>query len=175
MTGLLPPTSSFPCATTEDAALDSYQNVIFSIARFRELMGAYPSRITVLGHAFKRRRFEQLHRLALRWPKTRFAYEGLPLRNDVDEREATAGEVPPSPLLNVVLCVLYLIPPHQLANAYTPYTGDLYGCHVPLVQKRVGRNFHIRTHGYHVGAPELRELLEWCPKDGKQIFPGTLP
>jgi hypothetical protein len=33
----------------------------------------------------------------------------------------------------------------------------------------------MRTHGYHVGAPELRELLEWCPKDGKQIFPGALP
>jgi len=76
----------------------------FSIARFRELRGAYPSRITVVGHAFKHRRFEQLHRLALRWPKTRFAYEGLPLRNDVDEREAAAGE---------------------LANAYTPYTRDL--------------------------------------------------
>jgi hypothetical protein len=63
----------------------------------------------------------------------------------------------------------------QLVNAFSPFSGDLYGCHVPLAQKRAGRNFHMRSHGYHVGAPELRELLEWCPKDGKQIFPGTLP
>jgi hypothetical protein len=63
----------------------------------------------------------------------------------------------------------------QLANAFSPYSKDLYGCHAPLSQKRAGRNFHMRTHGYHVGAPELRELLEWCPKDGIQIFPGILP
>ncbi len=74
---------------TEDAALDSYQNVLFSLARFRELTGANPAHITVVGHAFKRRRFEQLHRLALRWPRTRFAYEGVPLGNEADEREGT--------------------------------------------------------------------------------------
>ncbi|KAI0288615.1 hypothetical protein BC826DRAFT_1036601 [Russula brevipes] len=33
----------------------------------------------------------------------------------------------------------------------------------------------MRTHCGHVGGPEMRELLEWCPMDGKQIFPGTLP
>jgi hypothetical protein len=112
-TGLLPPASSFPRATTEDAALDSYQNVLFSIARFRELTGAYPSRITVVGHAFKRRRFEQLHRLALRWPKNHFAYEGLPLQNEADEREAATGEVPHAPFVNLVLC---LINPHNTAS-----------------------------------------------------------
>jgi hypothetical protein len=62
-----------------------------------------------------------------------------------------------------------------LSNAYTPFSGDLYGCHAPLVKKRAERNFHMRTHGYHVGAPEMGELLEWCPKDGKEIFGGTLP
>lgn len=153
-TGLLPSADTFTRVTIEDAALDSFQNVLFSIARFRELTGVYPTRITVVGHDFKRRRFEGLHRLALRWPKPRFTYEGVPLGSEADEREAAAGE---------------------LANAFSPYSKDLYGCHAPLSQKRAGRNFHMRTHGYHVGAPELCELLEWCPKDGIQIFPGTLP
>ncbi|KAF8256908.1 hypothetical protein EI94DRAFT_1671780 [Lactarius quietus] len=153
-TGLLPSADTFTRATTEDAALDSFQNVLFSIARFRELTGAYPSRITIVGHNFKRRRFEQLHRRALHWPKLHFTYEGVPLRTEADEREAASGE---------------------LVNAFNPYSTDLYGCHAPLVQKRVGRNFHVRTHGYHVGAPEMRELLEWCPKDGTWIFPGALP
>jgi len=83
----------FTRAMTEDAALDSFQNVLFSIARFRELTGAYPARITVVGHNFKRRRFEQLHRRALRWPKVHFTYEGIPLASEADEKEATSGEV----------------------------------------------------------------------------------
>ena len=92
-TGLLPSEDMFTRVTIEDAALDSFQNVLFSIARFRELTGAYPIRITVVGHDFKRRRFEGLHRLALRWPKLRFTYEGVPLGSEADEREAAAGEV----------------------------------------------------------------------------------
>lgn len=163
--------------TIEDAALDSFQNVLFSIARFRELTGAYPVRITVVGHNFKRRRFEDLHRLAIRWPKLRFTYEGVPLGSEADEREAAAGEVRFFMGLKFsgrIPCLIFSFV-CQLANAYSPYSGDLYGCHTPLAQKRAGRNFHMRTHGYHVGAPEMRELFEWCPKDGKQIFPGTLP
>ena len=92
-TGLLPSADLFTRVTIEDAALDSFQNVLFSIARFRELTGAYPTRITVVGHNFKRRRFEDLHRLAIRWPKIRFTYEGVPLGSEADEREAAAGEV----------------------------------------------------------------------------------
>jgi len=91
--GLLPSADMFTRVTIEDAALDSFQNVLFSIARFRELTGAYPMRITVVGHDFKRRRFEGLHRLALRWPKHRFTYAGVPLGSEADEREAAAGEV----------------------------------------------------------------------------------
>ena len=92
-TGLLPSADLFTRVTVEDAALDSFQNVLFSIARFREVTGMYPTRITVVGHGFKRRRFEELHRLAIRWPKLRFTYEGVPLGSEADEREAAAGEV----------------------------------------------------------------------------------
>ena len=174
-TGLLPPADSFTRATTEDAALDSFQNVLFSVARFRELTGAYPTRITIVGHNFKRRRFEQLHRRALRWPKLHFTYEGIPLRTEADEREAASGEVREMYFLRFSDLTLFFSLPPQLVNAFTPYSTDLYGCHAPLVRKRAGRNFHARTHGYHVGAPEMRELLEWCPKNGTRIFSGALP
>jgi hypothetical protein len=63
----------------------------------------------------------------------------------------------------------------QLSNPYTPYSGDVYGCHAPLVKKRAERNFRVRTHGYHVGVQKCAELLEWSPKDGKQILPGSHP
>ena len=63
--------------TTEDHALDSFQNLLFSIARFHEYTGHYPTKITVVGYEFKRPRFIELHRAALRWPVQRFHYIGV--------------------------------------------------------------------------------------------------
>ena len=63
--------------TTEDHALDSFQNLLFSIARFHEYTGHYPTEITVVGYEFKRPRFIELHRAALRWPIQRFHYIGI--------------------------------------------------------------------------------------------------
>jgi hypothetical protein len=42
--------------TTEEYALDSYQNLLFAIARFHEVTGGWPRRITVVGYGMKRRR-----------------------------------------------------------------------------------------------------------------------
>jgi len=83
----------FTRVSAEDAAFDSFQNVLFFIARFRELMGAYPSRITVVGHDFKPRRFERLHRLALRWPKFRFTYIGIIMMSVVKVMDGFEREV----------------------------------------------------------------------------------
>jgi len=69
--------------------------VRFSLARFREITGAYTTRMTVVGHSLRRRRFEQLHRLALRWPKTRFAYEGVSLGNEANKHETAADGARP--------------------------------------------------------------------------------
>lgn len=85
--------------TTENHALDSYQNLLFSIARFREFTGHFPERITVVGYGFKKARFTDLHRKAIRWPLKRFHYIGV----DPDEEHnftAREGEVS---LLSVLL------------------------------------------------------------------------
>jgi hypothetical protein len=42
--------------TTEEYALDSYQNLLFAIARFHEVTGRWPGKITVVGYGMKRRR-----------------------------------------------------------------------------------------------------------------------
>jgi hypothetical protein len=47
-------------ATTEEFALDSYENLLFSMARFREVTGHWPSHVTVVGYGMKQ------HRCALR-------------------------------------------------------------------------------------------------------------
>jgi hypothetical protein len=69
--------------------LDSFQNLLFSIARFHEYTGYYPVEITVVGYEFKRRRFVDLHRAALRWQILRFHYIGI---DPDDERNLTAQD-----------------------------------------------------------------------------------
>jgi len=63
--------------TTEILSRDSFENLTFGICRFRELVGHYPQRITVVGFEFKRKRFEGLHRQAIRFPAERFNYVGI--------------------------------------------------------------------------------------------------
>lgn len=72
----------FERATSEDHSLDSYQNLLFSIARFHEVTGGYPEHITVIGFEMKRKRFEELHIRALRWPQEQFTYVGIDEEGD---------------------------------------------------------------------------------------------
>jgi len=93
----------------------------------------------------KKRRFEELHRAAIRWPEGKFEYVGIDGGQNRVTDEAKHGE---------------------LTNAYLPYQMDLYGCHSELVSKRIARNPFLRFHPYWASAKELRGLLEWCP-DGR--------
>ncbi len=56
-------------AVLEEHALDSFQNVLFGLHRFRELAGDWPQRVTVCGWGFKQRRIAELHRQALGWTR----------------------------------------------------------------------------------------------------------
>ncbi|KAK0195672.1 hypothetical protein F5146DRAFT_1101110 [Armillaria mellea] len=109
----------YPRATTENYALDSFQNLLFSIARFHEYSGRYPDHITVVGYEMKRARFTDLHRAALRWPKQKFHYIGI----DPKAEEASA-----------------LARQGEQQNGYLPYSKDIYGCHSDLLAKRKSRN-----------------------------------
>ncbi|KAF8828811.1 hypothetical protein HHX47_DHR3000387 [Lentinula edodes] len=88
---LLPP--DFMRATTENYALDSYQNLLFSIARFHEYTGVYPAKITVIGYEMKRKRFIDLHREAVRWSNHRFEYIGIDNSNHQENVIAQEGEL----------------------------------------------------------------------------------
>ncbi len=46
---------------------------------------------------------------------------------------------------------------------------DPYGCHGSLLKKRRLRNVHHRAHPYFVSAPELAELLAWCPEKSADL------
>jgi len=93
-------------AVLEECALDSFQNVLFGLHRFREIAGDWPQRVTVCGWGFKRRRIAELHRRALGWTR-QFEYVAVndpPSLEEVSRREETTcaefeadpwGEKPP--------------------------------------------------------------------------------
>ena len=134
-------------ATTEEFALDSLQNLLYGICRFREVTGGYPGGIVAVGWKFKAARFD-LHRRALRFPAARFRYEGV---ND-----------PPTLEENL---------PFEKARAAL-FERDPYGATAEPSAKREARNAFRRHHGYGESCPELAALLE---HRGPELFAGPLP
>lgn len=77
----------------EEHARDSYENLLFSLCRFREVSGHYPSKVTMVGFDFKARRFSALHRAAIGYPASNFSYVGLrPEHRLFDHAKAARGE-----------------------------------------------------------------------------------
>ncbi len=133
--------------TTEEYATDSFENLLFSICRFREVTGAYPTKISVVSFSFKQQRFETLHAGALQWPSNRFRYVGVdpPSSTGFNLEESSEGE---------------------RKNSLVPFQTDPYGCHTDtLQQKRKERNPFQRTAPYPLTCPEMKELLKWCGPD----------
>jgi hypothetical protein len=125
----------------EEYARDSFENLLFSLARFHEYTGRYPTNITVVGYSFKEARFRDLHRAALKYPTDQFHYVGID-PPDLDQAEAARGE---------------------RENAYLPFQADPFGCNDKVLQeKRTLRNPYRRTPFYVFSAPEMFDLLTYC-------------
>ncbi|KAL4944286.1 hypothetical protein BDV06DRAFT_220441 [Aspergillus oleicola] len=142
---------------TETLATDSYQNVLFSLLRFRLFTGSYPTRVTVVTHEFKRARFMECHFPAL----------GL------DGMGSVVGINPPE----------HVTPLSELEEGEEKrgiglWRGDLYGVGSELKGKRVKRGWvEGMDWGVWVGVglePIVEELACW---DRGVLFPrmGELP
>ena len=135
----------------ETHARDSLENLLFSVCRFREASGEYPKRVTVVSFGFKRRRFVELHRAALRLPRSRFTFVGID---------------PPGLGLDVLRA--------ELAHSSKPFERDPYGCaEGELRGKRATRNpFRRHNAGLAEGCPEIASLMAHCAVDR---FAAPLP
>ena len=134
-------------ATTEEFSLDSLQNLLFSLCRFREYLGAYPETVTAVGWEFKAARFD-LHRHSLRFPTARFRYVGVRLSPD------------PASFL-----------PFEAARRES-FVHDPYGAGPEPASKRESRNPFRRYHGYRSSCAELAGLLD---HRGPELYSGPLP
>ncbi|ODQ64398.1 hypothetical protein NADFUDRAFT_83882, partial [Nadsonia fulvescens var. elongata DSM 6958] len=64
-------------AVSEVYALDSFQNLLFSVERYREVTGRqFPDKITIVGYEFKQHRFVNVHAPAV------FDHYGLKIEDD---------------------------------------------------------------------------------------------
>ena len=135
-------------ATTEEFARDSFENLLFSICRFRECVGSFPERITAISFSFKAERFD-LHRAALRFPREKFSFEGL---NNPPNLEAAVRR--------------------EQRNARDLFAVDPYGCHGQLLRKRRIRNPFNRESGYLSSCPEVARLLV---HRGPALYQDDLP
>jgi len=134
---------------TEEFARDSFENLLFSLCRFRELTGHYPSNVTVVSYDFKEQRFTKLHRLALRLPESQFSFVGVPI-SPTSQVAAMKGE----------------------EKVLEMFEEDPYGCKGDLRKKRINRDPFLRSLPYPVGCPEMRGLFGYC---GSEIYFGNLP
>lgn len=142
----------------ETHATDSFQNLLFSILRFKHLTGTYPAQVTVITHAFKELRFLELHGPAIRYPAARLRVSGINPPMTLEElRDVQDGE---------------------RKRGYDPFVKDPYGAGELLANKRIAR-------GWNAGAiekmasgleNEVKRLLEWKGgASGKETFNERLP
>ncbi len=136
-------------AFLDEFARDSFENLLFSLARFHEIMGATPDRVTVVSWEFKAERFD-LHRTALRFPRKRFAFVGANNPPEEKMKESLEGE----------------------ARTVAAFRADLYGALSDLAKKRVGRNPFRRTVPYPLINAELKKLFK---HKGPKLYKGKTP
>lgn len=134
-------------ALCEEYARDSFENLLFSLARFREFMGTYPEKLVVVSWAFKAERFS-LHVEACRFPSDQYQFVGA--NNPDDMTSALRGE----------------------AKTIEGFRKDPYGTQDPFLKKRQERNPFRRGIPYLLTAPEMKGLIT---HQGPELYNSELP
>ena len=137
--------------STEEFARDSFENVLFGLARFHELAERYPEQITIPGFDFKRSRFLDHHFPALNFPVEKVNYIGSDPRPDY-EKGSSEYKKYFSDLANA-----------EHKNALALFEQDPFGTGAVLSKKRKNRNPFKRYHGYLQSNEVLKPFFTESP------------
>lgn len=171
----------------ESHATDSFQNVLFSLLRFRLHTGFYPERISVVTHDFKRRRFMECHFPSLglvpaaprQQHRSEHACRGLHASGADSTNASKTGKM---------VQVIGIDPPEIVTaretllageeqNGFGLWVHDWYGCGPALARKRLGRGWKTGLEEslfVNVGLePLVEDLVCWRGgRNGNEQFPG---
>lgn len=125
-----------PRTTTEEFALDSYQNCAYGIARFAECTGKLPTRVSIVSWGFKKDRFRLHMESTLGW-RTPWTF------------------VPAGTPSNIELSVA------AESETFRRFSEDMTGHEGVLGEKKAKRNPFGRRHGYAGSVPCLSGVLSW--------------
>lgn len=150
---------------SERYARDSWENLVMGVCRFKEMVGSYPRRVTVVSYEFKRDRFENLHAGMLGMKVIgqdssvistgrgdvvpEFEFVGIPAEDGEWESVAKGYE--------------------ELTKREFEHDGG--GCKGELKEKREKRGWSRRGTGYSRSCPELKEVMDWC---GDGVYDGYI-
>lgn len=135
----------------ENFSRDSFENLLFSVCRFQQVVGRYPRKISVVSWAFKRERFDW-HRETIRFPSARFHFAGC--NEPIGLSSALQGE----------------------AVTLGDFTKNRYGSDGRLAEKRVARNPFHRQHDFK-NCPGLAGFFDFIsdPANQWRDYPRPLP
>lgn len=130
----------------EEQATDSFQNLLFSILLFRKTTGKYPKQVRVITHAFKAKRFLELHAPAIQWPQDRVQVQGIdPVMSAMELESTLQGEE---------------------EHGRAPWRKDPFGVEKALDEKR-------RNRGWDQS--RIENLTEELGDNVKDLFLGKSP
>lgn len=125
--------------TTEEFARDSFDNILFSIARFTECVGTLPERLTVVSWGFKEERC-RYHSSCIHWPQSKYQFVGVGTPENLKQAEESEQRT--------------------LEQFRKDPAG--YGCGGgALGSKKNARDPYRRQHGYSTSCPDLAIILTW--------------
>lgn len=122
--------------STEEFALDSFENLIYSIYRFQQITKKYPEQITIFGFGFKKKRFLDYHSKAIDFAIDNITYVSIDPVPDYKD----------SYRLDAYLKDLLL---KEEENALKLFRNDWYGVKPPLSTKKRDRNPYFRFPAYN--------------------------
>lgn len=133
--------------------MDSYANVVQSLALFWRQYASWPARLTIVSHAFKRQRFLDLHCRAIGYPLQRVTY---PVRPEEDPEGAKDSR--------------------GVADAVAQWTNDPHGTTEPLSGKRRRRNpWSVPQTLFDNEADRVNSGIRTCLQESDPVEEYLLP